>query len=352
MGLGVCSDSGAIIARSVCAACSTSSPQLLERQALVADHDVGRGQPQRARRLRGDDGPHLRRRSGRCARPRASTCVCGWQSTTSTRSTCARQRPDSTSSGMSNTMQRAPAASAASTWRAISCAHQRVDDGLELAPGLRVGVGALAHAGAVQRAVGGDERRRRTAARWRGIAAPPAAVVAREMASASITAAPSCAQHLQHRALAAADAAGQADAHGRGSSRRTGTRRRAGSDGRARRPGRAGRRRPGRGRRASDVACRASSPTNIRAMPTTAPIDGRHQDDRHQALPAEPGAQRGQQLEVAVAHAFLAGGQLEQPGRSPRATGSPPPRPTRRRPAARGPAQRGGDAGQPTAAGS
>src|SRR6185369_16702332 len=38
-----------------------------------------------------------------------STCVCGEQSTTSTRSTCDGQRPDSTSSGMSNTMQRTPA---------------------------------------------------------------------------------------------------------------------------------------------------------------------------------------------------------------------------------------------------
>ena len=39
---------------------------------------------------------------------------------------------------------------------------------------------------------------------------------------------------------------------------------------------------------------------------------GGEQDDRQQHLPAEPGAERGQQLEVAVAHAFLAGDQPEQ----------------------------------------
>ena len=41
--------------------------------------------------------------------------------------------------------------------------------------------------------------------------------------------------------------------------------------------------------------------------------DRRHQDDQREHLPAEPRAERGQQLEVAVPHAFLAADQLEQP---------------------------------------
>ena len=45
--------------------------------------------------------------------------------------------------------------------------------------------------------------------------------------------------------------------------------------------------------------------------------DRGHQDDGGQGLPAEPRAQGGQQLEVAVAHAFLAGDQLEEPVDAP-----------------------------------
>lgn len=45
--------------------------------------------------------------------------------------------------------------------------------------------------------------------------------------------------------------------------------------------------------------------------------DRGHQDDGGQGLPAEPRAQGGQQLEVAVAHAFLAGEQLEEPVDAP-----------------------------------
>ena len=47
------------------------------------------------------------------------------------------------------------------------------------------------------------------------------------------------------------------------------------------------------------------------AMPTTAPMTEAIRMIGHQRLPAEPGAERGEQLEVAVAHAFLAGEQLE-----------------------------------------
>ncbi|MDT4861551.1 hypothetical protein FQZ97_961600 [compost metagenome] len=45
----------------------------------------------------------------------------------------------------------------------------------------------------------------------------------------------------------------------------------------------------------------------------------RQQDGQRQHLPATPGAQHRQQLEVAMAHAFLAGHQLEQPIHRPQA---------------------------------
>ena len=48
----------------------------------------------------------------------------------------------------------------------------------------------------------------------------------------------------------------------------------------------------------------------------------RQQDHERQHLPAEPGADRGEQLEVAVAHAFLAGDQLEELDRRSRGAGS------------------------------
>jgi len=47
-------------------------------------------------------------------------CVVSRQSTTSTRSSCCRQRPDSTSKGISNTMQVQPAAMAALDCRSDS----------------------------------------------------------------------------------------------------------------------------------------------------------------------------------------------------------------------------------------
>ena len=46
---------------------------------------------------------------------------------------------------------------------------------------------------------------------------------------------------------------------------------------------------------------------------------GGEHDDGQQHLPAQPGAERGEQLEVAVAHAFLAGEQLEHPVHAPQA---------------------------------
>src|SRR5690606_6993504 len=46
---------------------------------------------------------------------------------------------------------------------------------------------------------------------------------------------------------------------------------------------------------------------------------GRKQDHQRQLLPAQPGAERGEQLEVAIAHAFLAGQQLEQLEHGPEA---------------------------------
>src|SRR3546814_1588759 len=49
------------------------------------------------------------------------------------------------------------------------------------------------------------------------------------------------------------------------------------------------------------------------------PHQRRQQDRRQDPLQPDPRAQRGQQLEVAVAHAFLAGELLEQPPHRPQA---------------------------------
>ena len=46
--------------------------------------------------------------------------------------------------------------------------------------------------------------------------------------------------------------------------------------------------------------------------------DGSPEQDGQQHLPAQPGAQRSQQFEVAAPHAFLAGGELEQPVHAPK----------------------------------
>uniref|UniRef100_A0A1I8ALD1 Secreted protein n=1 Tax=Steinernema glaseri TaxID=37863 RepID=A0A1I8ALD1_9BILA len=43
------------------------------------------------------------------------------------------------------------------------------------------------------------------------------------------------------------------------------------------------------------------------------------QQRQRQDLPAAPGAEHGQQLEIAIAHALLAGDQLEQPVHRPQA---------------------------------
>ena len=48
------------------------------------------------------------------------------------------------------------------------------------------------------------------------------------------------------------------------------------------------------------------------AMPTTRAHGRGDQNDRQQHLPAEPGAERREELEVTVAHAFLAGEEPEQ----------------------------------------
>lgn len=53
--------------------------------------------------------------------------------------------------------------------------------------------------------------------------------------------------------------------------------------------------------------------------PEDRPDQRRQQDGQRQDLPATPGTEHGQQLEVAVAHALLAGHQLEQPEHRPQA---------------------------------
>ncbi|MNN81436.1 hypothetical protein D3C81_1982620 [compost metagenome] len=53
--------------------------------------------------------------------------------------------------------------------------------------------------------------------------------------------------------------------------------------------------------------------------PNQRPKHRRQQQGQRQYLPATPGAEQRQQLEVAIAHAFLAGNQLEHPVHRPQA---------------------------------
>ena len=259
----------------------------------------------RAVRLCGHDGAHLLGLRPLRATTR-STWVSGEQSTTSTRSTCARQRPDSTSSGMSNTMQaRAGIQRRLDLARAFQ-AHQRMNDVFELLARLRVGVGVLAHAGAVEGAFGRDEVGAESLRRWLRWPRRPAAVVPREMASASITAAPSCASICSTVLLPLPMPPVRPTADGRMALK---VRSRCRIDVRAEDHGReAG---AGQERAEGHVAAFAQPAGKLQRDADHGADDRGHQDDRHQRLPAEPGAERGEQLEVAVAHAFLAGGSLK-----------------------------------------
>ena len=226
----------------------TCACERVERDAVVEDHRVGDGA--------------ARARAWPAARSRARTCSARPAGARITRSTCvslaavdhqhaldALRASGSTRPAAARRTPPAPLP-AAPAWR---CASAPII-GCRMASSRRSAAGRRRPAracGAVQRAVGADDRRRRTRARSAGIAAPPGAVSARAMASVSTSAAPQADQHRGHRALAAADAAGQADAQAavpahaverQAQPSQPSTRLR-------RRTGRRCRRRPGRGRR-------------------------------------------------------------------------------------------------------
>ena len=116
----------------------------------------------------------------------------------------------------------------------------------------------------------------------------------------------------RHRRLAAADPAGQPDDERHAFSVPAGT----AAPGARRRTGRSPRRSRGRARTAA--ACRRRARwTTIKVMPITAPTTDDSSTISRQHLPAQPRAQRREQLEVAVAHAFLAADQLEEPVDAP-----------------------------------
>jgi hypothetical protein len=185
----------------------------------------------------------------------------------------------------------------------------RVQDGFERV--LAGSANTAAHAVAVQSAVGVIMSAPKAAARP-AMAAPPGSVSARAMASVS-TRWRRSRPAPRHGALAAADAAGQADApHAADVGLRPNPS--SSSTVAARSAARPRRRRPGRGRRARSglrAGCRCTS-SDADDAPRPTP------SGRWAGWPAtQPGAQGGQQLEVAEAHAFLAGGQLEQPVHRP-----------------------------------
>src|SRR6476661_3564380 len=130
-----------------------------------------------------------------------------------------------------------------------------------------------------------------------GMAAPPAAVVAREMASASIVAAPSSRSIPSTvllplpmppvrptRTVAAPSEADDLQDGGR-------------PEQQGREPG-AREERPER-----HVAAFAQLAREFHGDADDGADDRGHEHDGHQRLPAEPGAQRREQLEVAIAHA-------------------------------------------------
>ena len=164
--------------------------------------------------------------------------------------------------------------------------------------------------GAVEAAVGGDEVGAEASRRSAAIAAPPGEVSWRAIASVSIERRAEAGEHRARpcscrcrcrRSGRSAGAAWHARRRGRAQAQPSQP-----QDALARRrTARPGRRRRGMGRRARSGP-RAAWPRHLHGDADDRADHRRRQDDRQQHLPAEPGAERGEQLEVAVAHAFLA----------------------------------------------
>ena len=224
--------------------------------------------------------------SSRSAASTRATCVASAQSTTTTRSTRARQRPDSTSSGTSNTTAW-PARRAATPARAWP--RRSADAGSPRAAGVRAGLGEdeRAHPRAIQAPsaaimsapnAGGDRGDRGAAGRGQRVGDGVGVDHQRaERGEAS-----------RDGALAAADAAGQADpqavrpASAPGSCMPSPCRARAvGADEHHDQAG-AGQERAERVR----SGLRAGPRHHHARCRRTAPIDRRDQDDRQDHLPA------------------------------------------------------------------
>ena len=100
---------------------------------------------------------------------------------------------------------------AAATSSCDGAPDHRVQDRFQRLACLGVRKYMRAHRRAIEAAVGGDHRRRRSARGSLRCAAPPGAVSRCAMTSVSTSAAPRRDEPVRDRALAAADAAGQAD---------------------------------------------------------------------------------------------------------------------------------------------
>src|SRR4051812_34235530 len=135
---------------------------------------------------------------------------------------------------------------------------------------------------------------------WRAMAAmarPPGAVVSREIASASMLAAPSWRSISSTVLLPLPMPPVSPTRTVRLRSEADDLQDRGRPEHQCREP-RAGQEGPER-----DVAAFAQLAGELHADADHRPDDGRHEHDGDQRLPAEPRAQRGEQLEVAVAHA-------------------------------------------------
>ena len=173
---------------------------------------------------------------------------------------------------------------------------------------------------AIQRAVAVEDAAAEAPATSAASAGLPGATTSRASWSVSSTATPSAANRLATVRLAAGDAAGEPDAQ---ASRGSAEAREARDSGprSLRRPtsARSSRRRRGTGRTGSACPRPWRRAARCSAMPTTAPTTAASRMTSSSICQPSQAPSAAKQLEVAVAHAFLAGDQLEELVHAPEA---------------------------------
>ena len=289
--------------------------ELGERDALVVDHRVGGGAARRTRRLLGDRprAPTSSLQPGRAAT--RSICTASSQSTSQTASTRLRQRPRLDQQRNVEDQRRRGRGAARPRARPRG---RSADAGLPPA--------GVAQRGVVERRAGACAGRSRppsaamkpapNAAAIAPSAAPPGSVRRRAIRSVSITTAPRLASIAPTvlLPLPMPPVRPMRKAVMRASTRtsvRPGPAQPAED---ALGPGEHDHQ-PGAGEEGAEghVAAFAQRRRHLHDDADDRADHRGAEHDRQDHLPAQPGTERGEQLEVAEAHAFLAGGELEQP---------------------------------------